>query len=295
MSPKATVNTQMPHPKLPFFILILLCLALSSCTFVPDYYNFIDQDGPRYAQLNLAPKISDIPNIMKVVSYNIALGENFDLVEEILKNNSNLANADIVCLQEMSRQGTEHLAKSLNYNYIYYPSAIHPGSNKDFGQAILTKWEIKEDKKVLLPFNENDKYIKLNRAAVKAVVLIGQKQVWVFSTHLGVVISPQQRQAQARAILNSMPDTTQYCIIAGDFNTYAYAHNKAILKTFGDAGFSAPTKNCGWTYKYWYLLNRKATLDYIFTKGMTIKNAGKVMDRRPSDHFPIWAELEFPN
>jgi endonuclease/exonuclease/phosphatase family metal-dependent hydrolase len=277
-----------------FILIISGCLLLSSCSLANKMVNFSDPHSPRYARLNNAIGYAEPEKkIIKVVSYNIDLCKKIKDISKFLQENQLLSNADIICLQEMNLEGIEFLSKALGYNYVYYPSAIHPGNHKDFGQAILSKWPIKEDQKILLPFSFKDRYIKIQKCAIGAVVVINNQEVSVFSVHLGVMISPTDRKKQTQAVIAAINPADDKCIIAGDFNTYAQIHIQAVTQALENAGFNLATKNTGWTYKYWYLLNHKTALDYIFYKGLELIKAGKISDRSRSDHLPIWADFKY--
>lgn len=276
------------------FLLILSCFLLSSCISSNKTTSFSDPQGPRYAKLNIAAAhLEADKKIIKVVSYNIDLCKKIDSVRKFLQENPSLAGADIICLQEMNLAGLEFLSRELKYNYVYYPSAIHPGNNKDFGQAILSKWPIEQDQKILLPFSFQDRYIKIQKCAIGAVISVNNRKVTVFSAHLGVIISPEHRKKQVQEIIAAIPPTAGRCVIAGDFNTYARIHTQAVTETLARADFDLATENTGWTYKYWYLLNHKTALDYIFYKGLKLIRAGKISDRSRSDHLPVWADFEY--
>ncbi len=273
--------------------MIACCPLLSCCVSANKTVSFSDPNQPRYAQLDicLKPTKSDKKTI-KIVSYNIELGKKIKGAKDFLSKHPELANADVICLQEMNLEALKILALALNYNYIYYPSAIHPGNNKDFGQAILSRWPIQDDQKILLPFSFVDRYIKIQKCAIGAVIVINDQPIYIVSAHLGVLISAEHRKEQVRAILAALPPEPNKCIITGDFNTYAQMHTQAIIQPLEEAGFKLATKNTGWTYKYWYLLNYRAKLDYIFYRNLELIQSGRVLNRRYSDHFPIWADFQ---
>jgi endonuclease/exonuclease/phosphatase family metal-dependent hydrolase len=279
------------------FILLAVincCLFLTSCIFANKMVSFSDPHGPRYAKLDIVSGHTEADKkTIKIISYNIDLCKKIQGVRKFLQENQLLTNADIICLQEMNLKDLEFIADTLKYNYVYYPNAIHPGNRKDFGQAILAKWPIEKDQKILLPFSLKDRYIKIQRCAIGATILINDKKIFVFSAHLGVIISPEHRKEQVRTIINAIAPTADKCIIAGDFNTYAQIHTKAVMQTLENSGFELATKNTSWTYKYWYLLNHKTALDYIFYRGLKLIEAGKITDKSLSDHLPIWAEFEY--
>ncbi len=277
-----------------FIMVITGSFFLSSCISADRAVSFSQPDGPRYARIETADyRPGPDKKTIRVVSYNIALCRKIKGVRKFLRKNQDLANADIICLQEMNREGVESLAGSLNYNYVYYPSAVHPCNNKDFGQAILSRWPIKNDRKILLPYSFQDRYIKMQRCAVGATVLVNHQEILVFSVHLGVIISAEHRKGQIQAVIDAIAPQTAKCIIAGDFNTYAWMHTRAVTQALTGAGFELATKDTGWTYKYWYLFNRKTALDYIFYKGLKLIRAGTIADRAYSDHLPVWAEFVY--
>ncbi len=278
------------------FILLSCPLLLCSCACLgsPKLANFSDPNSPRYVQLEIAqPPAEPDKKIIKVVSYNINLCKKIGSVLKLLRETPHLAQADIICLQEMNLEGVKFLSAALKYNYVYYPSAIHPENNQDFGQAILSKWPLKNDRKILLPASFKDRYLKIQRCAIGAQVLIHNLRITVFSAHLGVMISPPDRIEQLRTVIAAIPANSENCIIAGDFNTYARIHTQAVTRILKENGFLLATENTGWTYKYWYLLNYKTALDYIFYKGLRLIKAGKINDRQGSDHLPVWAVFAF--
>lgn len=272
-------------------ILIAISFILSSCISSVGIINFSDQASPRYSNLNTVTPPPSYTGSIRVVTYNIELCKNIPRVIKLFREDKNLQNSDILCLQEMSRDGVRQIANTLHYNYVYYPCGIHPGSQKDMGQAILSPWPIKDDKKILLPFASKDKFLKMQRIAVSATVLINTKEIVVFSIHLGVIISPEHRKEQIQTILDTIPSSTQYSLICGDFNTYAHIHTKTVKATLVKAHFKNATAAIRGTHRYMPILRPNLTLDYIFYKNLTLLRAGKVTNTI-GDHLPVWAEFE---
>jgi endonuclease/exonuclease/phosphatase family metal-dependent hydrolase len=190
----------------------------------------------------------------------------------------------------MDERGVEKIAGALHYNYIYYPAVKHPLYNRNFGNAILSKWPIVFDQKVILPHLDPD---KLQRIAVGAVIKVGSKYVMAYSVHLRIWLHPFQRKNQMDRLLNSLPDHFDYCIVAGDFNTFTKFNRSVIFDAFKEHGFRLATENVDWTYKHWYLFNKKSLMDYIFVKNFEVSADGRGSSRKASDHVPIWAEFKF--
>lgn len=251
-------------------------------------HNYTHPHKPRYASFNANTEKRKFDGTIKVITYNIKLSKKIDKATTLLAQHDDLNDADIVCLQEMDPSGVKQIANAMNYHYVYYPAILHPRSEKDFGNAILSKWPIISDQKIILPKVGRG---RLQRIAVYATISIDNFKVSVVCVHMKVFASRLQRRVPIDHILASIDPSIDHCIVAGDFNTFTKANCKAIFEPFHEARYQLVTDAVGSTYNYWYLLNKKASLDHIFIKGMTIINAGKVADRKPSDHIPIWGEL----
>jgi len=270
--------------------LLLACVLFSSCNLITDGVNYTDLNKPRYYHRNVNNGPASFKDTLKVVSYNIKFAQKAEEAGELLKSQEELVDADIIFLQEMDAQGVEAIAKKLNYNYVYYPAVRHPLYNRDFGNAILTKWPILHDQKIILPHLDTN---KLQRIAVGAMIKIGNKSVMAYSVHMRVFLHPFQRKNQMARLINSIPPHTDYVIVGGDFNTFTKFNRTVIFNSFEKAQFKHATTDIDWTYKHWYLFNRKSLLDYIFVRGLDVIDAGKIKKRRASDHIPIWAKLKF--
>ncbi len=270
---------------------ICFCLFFASCTHLAYVQNYEAGDGPRYADFNVAPLNTKSPGTIKVVTYNIQLSRKVEEAVRILTENEEVKDADIICLQEMTAESVVQVARILGYNYVYYPSAVHPANNSDFGNAVLSKWPVLADRKINLPHSDADRLYKLHRVAVEATILIGETPVLVYSTHLGAILTPQKRLEQAVAVLAAVPGESPHCLIAGDFNTYTQNHLQPIVDVFERSGFLLATDDLAWTYKHWYWLNKKSKLDLIFTKGLESVGADRIYNRTASDHVPVWVEI----
>ena len=214
-----------------------------------------------------------------------------DALEQVLGwdlPDEDLADADILLLQEMIPSSVQKIAADLDYNYIFYPAVLHPILNANFGNAVLSKWPITFDENIIFPpIREKNRH----RVAVAAKLKINGRDVLVYSLHMGVFMKPRQRSRQIQGILDVIDQDIEYCIIAGDFNTIKKKDRNEIIKTFSQAGFKHATSNVDWTYKHWYFMNYKSVFDHIFVRGLKILRSGKVDDRTPSDHLPVWMEF----
>jgi len=170
--------------------------------------------------------------------------------------------------------------------WVYYPAAVHPKLGHDFGNAVLSRWPIVEDEKVMLPHVGGLRHAQ--RIATAATVLVGTVKVRVYSTHLGTPsdIRPSKRRDQAHTILADAA-TYSLVIIAGDMNSHG------IGEAFRAGGFLWPTEHNGFTTAFF-------NWDHIFFKGFAppdppAKSAGIVRDTLgTSDHDPVWAVAQLP-
>jgi len=273
-------------------VLSILCMTINACGVSNYLRNYTNLNRPRYAvtrQTNVSPRPS-FKKSLKVVSYNIEYALKISKAIDLLKHYEELKDADVILLQEMDAEGVEKIAQALEYNYVYYPAVIHPIHGKDFGNAVLSKWSIIDDEKIILP---NLSTRSRQRIAVGATLQIEDKLVKVFSLHMGIFVKPSERKKRVRTILETVAPSIDYCIVGGDFNTFTKKDHKEIQEAFTKSNFEFATEGIGWTNRHWYLFFNKPALDHIYTKGMHVASAGKIMDRTASDHLPIWTELSF--
>lgn len=269
-------------------LVFLLSISVISCANPFRFINYSLSNTPRYS-LTANPPYRDIyKEKIKVVSYNIKHSAKIKQAIELLKSDPDLAEADILLLQEMIPSAVEKIAAELDYNYIFYPAVIHPILNDNFGNAVLSKWPITFDENIIFPpIKEKSRH----RIAVAAKLRINNQDILVYSLHMGIFMKPNQRNEQIQGILDAIDKEVKYCIVAGDFNTIQEKDADGVIKTFSESGFEHATPNVDWTYKHWYFMNYKSTFDHIFVRGPEILQSGKVEDRTPSDHLPIWAEF----
>ena len=249
--------------------LALLCLCflaalnLSACASWFPFYNYTFRDRPKYVSFNGHEHQPKFNGSLKVISYNIKHSKHINQAIDLIRNNPETANADIILLQEMTPDGISQIADALDYNYVFYPAILHPQLKKDFGNAILSKWPLSDDHKVILPPITHK---TRQRIAVGATVTVKNRRIKVFSVHLGIFIRPDERKNLIKMIIDNIDDSFTYCIIGGDFNSFTKKDRWWINESFTKYNYRYVTKNIGWTYSQWYFLNRKAPLDHIYAK-----------------------------
>lgn len=272
-------------------ILLGLSILIISCEKIENYTEI---GTPRYAE-NYAPVLTAGTEEIKLVTFNIEFAQKIEEAIEELKTSENLKNADLIFLQEMDEVGTEAIARALEYNYIYYPSNRNPNGQL-FGLAILSKWPIIEDEKILLP---HEKPINGRKnIAMTAEIMIGSQILRVYNIHAATFILPKsKRRDQFRTLithLNKLEESQSidHVLIAGDFNTDKSNDIEYLVDIYKAEGFHWASEEVGPTYQTLSGLS-KFTLDHVFIRGLDLIEAGKNDQTSASDHLPIWMDIKF--
>ena len=258
--------------------------ALVAAAFVVGCRTGIDYPsttGPRHAG---APPDTTIASraqaeTLRIVSFNIEFARRIDAAIALLRSDTALHRADVILLQEMDAVGTKRVAEALGMGFVYYPAIFHRRTRRDFGNAVLSRWPIVDDAKLVLP--HPSRYAGTHRIATAATLRIGTSHVRAYSTHLGTIadIRSSRRREQLRAILE---DGARYprVIIGGDLN------ESDIGVVAEQAGYTWPTRDGPPTTRF-------GRWDHIFLKGLESPKAGgsgtAVNARDVSDHRPVWA------
>lgn len=242
-------------------------------------FNYTGQ-GPRYAG-GLAPRRASGAAVLHLVTFNIQFARQIDSAIVLFGSATPLEQADVITLQEMDAPGTSRIAQALGMSYVYYPATVHPKTGRDFGNAILSRWPIVADAKIVLPHLA--RFGKTERIATAATILVGDTPVRVYSVHLATFTSegPGSRRDQVAAVL---ADAAAYprVVVSGDMN------NHGIGREFLARGFRWPTEHNPHTELFW-------NWDHIFLKGLALSDSGAtgvVRDNHhASDHKPVWAVI----
>ncbi|MFC1799773.1 endonuclease/exonuclease/phosphatase family protein [Candidatus Eisenbacteria bacterium] len=271
---------------------VWLLLLLPLCLFwgCSQKKVYTDSDGPYYegAHCEFNPEFT---GSIKVVSYNIKLGEEIARAISELTGVPELCGADIILLQEMDPEGTGQIAEELGYNYVYFPAAIHAKHSREFGNAILTRWPITDSWKLLLP--HQDPIRKNRRIAAVATIAIDKYEILTYSVHTEMVwLALDERIAQVDSVIRSVSEIYSHVIIGGDFNTESDYYVGVAEDLFEGAGFIRASRGVGPTSKTGPAGLVDLRLDHIFTRGFSVLDKGKVDDMQASDHLPIWVKLK---
>ena len=248
--------------------------------------NFPDSDRPLFSgQYSDGPPDAD--GIIKVITWNIAFAKEVDQAIEEFRENEALQGAGIILLQEMDETGTEAIASALNYDYVYYPASIHSRHDRNFGNAVLSKWPILDSEKIILPHqNPTNEQIRI---AVRAILSIDGQEVPVYSVHTETFwLGSQGRNDQFAYLADRYGPDNEFIIAGGDFNTVTPASLESLDDRFRQVGLERVSEGAGKTKS---IGGVGFTLDHIYARGLNTLANGVVSEAEASDHKPVWVDL----
>lgn len=248
--------------------------------------NYQDPNQPFYSG-NYTVNTPEPVEALTVVSYNIWFGLDTDQAILELKEINSQKEIDLILLQEMDEVGAEQIARGLLMNYVYYPAAIEPTYDRNFGNAILSRWPIMDSHRLILPHKSLSNH--MNRIATRARIRVYGTDVLIYSIHTESIFTlPQFREDQYRAVLEDLGPEDKI-IIGGDFNTFTESDVEEIETAYTQVGFKRVSEGGGHTViKY----GIEVTTDHIFAKGFVVEETGKLVGATASDHLPIWVTLK---
>jgi endonuclease/exonuclease/phosphatase family metal-dependent hydrolase len=257
--------------------------------FIIQFYtavNHSDQNYPYYSGNYAIENLKPV-EILTVVSYNIWFAENIDQAVSELREIKSQKGLDILLLQEMDEVGTKKIARELQLNYVYFPAAVEPTYDKNFGNAVLSRWPIVDSQKLILPHKSLSN--RMNRIATKATIRVHDADILIYSSHTESVFTlPQFREDQYTAILDNIDPEAKFVIVGGDFNSFTEAAVEEMENIYKQAGFTRVSEGSGYTVVKFGI---ELTSDHIFAKGFVVDEAGKLAVATASDHLPIWVIL----
>jgi endonuclease/exonuclease/phosphatase family metal-dependent hydrolase len=248
-------------------------------------HNYAGVGGPRFAHHHAAQGVgaSAGSDQFRVATYNVELVKRPDAVLALLERDQHLGGADILALQEADEEIVDRAARRLGAHYVYYPSMLHPLTGRNFGPAILSRWPIVDDGKVLLPGRGWTRGSR--RIAVRATVNVRGLQLRVYSVHLSTMweMLPRGQDAQAQAVADDAATSPDPVLIAGDLNRMGAG------RVFARAGYHWLTREVGRTHHVW-------SFDHVFLRGLEprrVRSASVGEALATSDHRAVWTALDF--
>jgi endonuclease/exonuclease/phosphatase family metal-dependent hydrolase len=280
----------------PRAVLLVAAGLLTACS--AARLNYTSPLGPRYAgglpaalrqgdtlSAGPVPSASRRGDTLKVVTFNVQYAMHVDRAIRLIRETPRLRDPDVLLLQEMDAPSAQAIADSLGLAYVYYPASVSHATHRDFGDAILSRHPIENDRKIILPHLART--YRTERVAVGATIRVAGQRIRVYSLHLATMLEngPRARRDQLAAVL---ADAQRYprVVLGGDFNSgsvpaLALAH-----------GFTWPTDDLGRTEWIW-------DMDHVLVKGLTMTGDPPVGVVRKvdgaSDHKPVWATIFVPS
>ena len=214
----------------------------------------------------------------------------FDLFATAIKKYS----ADVCGLNEVRGDGpvkdysdqTNILADKLGF-YRYFGEAIKVKGTSPYGNAIVSKYEIKtvETMKIPDPVFKLERVTYETRCIIKAIINIDNADICFLVTHMG--LSKSERKNAVKLLCKIIDETTLPIILMGDFN--AEPDDKVFVPLY-ERLEDTQKKSVNPDVKTYPSDKPNVKIDYIFYRGLTCKKAETVTEIY-SDHLPITAEF----
>ncbi|PIQ95901.1 MAG: endonuclease [Nitrospinae bacterium CG11_big_fil_rev_8_21_14_0_20_56_8] len=210
---------------------------------------------------------------------------------------------DIVALQELdvrrlrTRQldQAHYLARFLEMEYHFYPALRVAG--EQYGDAILSRFPMRLVKSGPLPGLPDHPRLE-PRGALWISLTVGEEEIQVINTHLG--LKKRERQAQVEALLGpewlGHPDCRAPVILCGDFNFTPHSREfRKICHHYPDAQAALKDHRPQRTFTGRFPLGR---IDHIFLDNTiriySVEVPRTAVTRVASDHLPLIAEIDIP-
>ncbi len=226
-----------------------------------------------------------------VVSWNIQHGLEIDKAVADLAARDELRDADIVLLQEMDEIGTVRVAESLGLDYVYATAGAHAQSGRNFGNAVLSRWQMGEPEATVLSFKAPIRGHP--RVIVGSTVSVGGATIHACSVHTEIPsLSSGKRLRQFEEIAAvAARRSGELLVLGGDFNTVTRRSINALADRMASAGAARASVGAGTTLRRG---GQEFTLDHVFVRGLVPAAAGVVPRTEASDHRPLWVRLRAP-
>lgn len=227
---------------------------------------------------------------VKAMTYNTYSGrkQGIDKIAEVIK----LEDPDIVSLQEIERNTEinpwdtpERLSVLTGMKYYYFAHALDIPTGGDYGNVILSKFPISEEKSFKLSVLKENDYV---RSFGYVKVMKEGKEFYFATTHLDHKYEDAARLKQIDEILACMEQLDKPIILGGDLNsrrgsvTMTAFQKYFTVNCLSDAApwtvpVPSPTYTCDW-------------LIYAPNEAFTVKayNVCYWADKE-SDHYPVVA------
>jgi endonuclease/exonuclease/phosphatase family metal-dependent hydrolase len=245
-------------------------------------------------------------DVFRVVSFNVEMGGDAELLATQIHANAAIANASLFLIQEQERYPEEgmsrarRLAQQLDLGYVYVPGRIKKTGTH--GLSMMSRFPIENIDVMMLPRTDGG----TQRIAISADVVIGETRLRVVNVHLETHINITERIVHFRPAVIELP---QQVLVAGDVNTNPYLWEDGSVPLVPTAqivdtdqapllddymraiGFDTPAADIGPTER---MLGVESRLDAIYTRGLNVTKAIVERSVGGSDHWPVWLDVTLP-
>jgi len=269
---------------------VLMAASIISC----------EENGNKTAKENEGENENEVlvDRTLRVMSYNIHHANPPSEIDKIdvqaIVKVIKAKNPDLVALQEVDfstdRSGegnqAELIAKALDMEY-YFAKAIDY-DNGEYGNAILSKFPIRNGEVLALPNHPEDN--TENRVVAIGLIDISEDQNILFgSTHLDYKEDSKSRILQVNELIEIARDENRPLILGGDFNDDLDSETIRLL----DSEFERTCKTCPPTIP---VNDPQRAIDFIYFKHpqakFKVKTHKVIPEEYASDHRPIFAEID---
>jgi len=225
---------------------------------------------------------------MRVVSWNIELGQNVAQAADDINRSDHLRSPDVLLVQEMDPAGVADLAARLEMDFRYAAPAHHPKTGCPFGNAVLSSWPMSEVVETPLPHTAI--VMGQPRAMTSAVITIDGVDLIAHSVHLEtVLLDVRRRVAQVRSLAQAAVGYALPSVVGGDFNAASLRSLRNFDKPLHSVGFERITDE---SMKSFRRFGRPFALDHMYVRDLDAIAVGVEPTPGASDHQPVWAQVE---
>lgn len=225
-----------------------------------------------------------------------------------------LPRIDVLALQEADtrtqRSGGRHvaadLAHELEMRWVHAPAGIPRGikpvkrqwwldfeepiglhDNGDTGVALLSSIPFVDVTRIDLPWHECPWRPRL---AMAATLKMAQNALRLFNVHVDPHAAAGGQLEQLEVLLGHANESTLPTLVVGDFNTLSDKKCRETRRFLESHDFvsALPTGTATWRGG-----GIRLHADWIFSRGVRVKRWGVAKLAGISDHWPIWAEVDF--
>jgi len=221
---------------------------------------------------------------------------------------------DVIALQEADRQthraGGHHvareLAETLGAAWVHLPAGIPRGvkpatrqwwldfeepiglyDEGDTGVAMLSRFPLTDVARLDLPWKDCPWRPRL---AMAATVPMGERKLRVINAHVDPHAAVGGQLEQLEVLVENAERTDLPTLILGDFNTLSKRKGVETRNFMESHGYSTPFPTGTPT---WHGAGIRLHADWIFGRDVNIRKWGVAKPLAVSDHWPIWAEIEW--